>query len=717
MRLFKMSLALQMAIATVLGILAGLFLGDYAEIFAPYSAAYIMILKITAVPYLIVAIMHGVGQLAVSQAKQILKKGIIFLCMAWMINILIIYLIKYLFPQVEGGQLAGYASLETTKLNFAELLIPDNIFYDLSNNVIPAVVIFSLLFGLALMFLKTEKVLMTGLQHIVESLTMITSWIARITPYGTFLIMANQVGTIQFSIFKQVSTYIILYIVGICIVLFWIFPRITSMLTPLSAGKWLKELSPILVLAYTTNVVIVCLPYIIELLKRQTQLIDPSDDKAQNQIQGTVSIVFNLPLGSLFITVFVFFLSNFYNITLSFSSQVELFVTTFLTSLGAVGLGSWINSLTFILDSLSLPEEGIGLYLTTLPFTAGFQSMISAMEIATISLFITLACRNRLRFTWGKLAKGTLLTALPVLLIASGIKLFNPLPPIKNETKSIIELNISSTNPAKVLKQSISSIPVEKDVFERILTTKVLRVGYNSQAIPFCFLNTEGNVVGYDMAFAYELAYDLDCSLELVPLNYNDLANELNQGTYDIAMSAVTVNEERLKKMTFTTSYMTPRLVFLVKEVKRKQFSKLEKVHKLPSLKIAVLKGSSFESIAKERFPEKSLILLNSYDEFIHVDTNVALLWEEQEALAWSIFHRGFRVLLPDTSLGIDSLAYAIQANNSRFLHYLNEWLALKKAQGFTEKQVDLWIKGKTDIAAPDELRWSIMRDILHWHD
>ena len=67
-----MSLTLQMAIATVLGILCGLFFGDLCDIFSPYASAYIMLLKITAVPYLIGAIIHGVGQLSSYQAKQIL---------------------------------------------------------------------------------------------------------------------------------------------------------------------------------------------------------------------------------------------------------------------------------------------------------------------------------------------------------------------------------------------------------------------------------------------------------------------------------------------------------------------------------------------------------------------------------------------------------------------------------------------------------------------
>lgn len=712
-----MSLTLQMAIATVLGILCGLFFGDLCDIFAPYANAYIMILKITAVPYLIGAIIHGVGQLSISQAKQILMRGMIFISLAWLINILMIYSIKYLFPHPQSTQLGGYVSSDVPQLNFADLLIPDNIFNNLANNVVPAVVIFSLLIGIALMHIKERDVIMKGMQNLVEVLTRITSWIARITPFGTFIIIANQVGTIQLSTVKQVSTYVILYIIGVSIIVFWIFPRLTNMLTEIPSYKWLQQLFPILLLAYTTNVVIVCLPFIIELLKKETQLLDPMDGKAQNQIQGTVSVVFNLPLGSLFITVFVFFVSTFYNIPLMLSNQVELFVTTFLTSLGAVGLGSWINSLTFILDSLGLPLESLNLYLTTLPFTSGFQSMTSVIEIASLSLFITLSCRNKIIIKWSQILKKGLFTLVPILLVFAGIKLFNPLPVIKNETKSIYELNFSSTIPVTIDQTQPSSIDLQNDTFSRILETKVIRVGYNPHFAPFCFLNIDDRVVGYDIAFAYELAYDLGCRLELVPMTYSNLIEELNSGLYDIAMSAVTINEMRLKSLNFTSEYLIQRLGFVVQEKMRKYFATIESIQKNNKIKIAVHKGSSFEILAKELFPNKPLLYLDSYEDFHFADPYVALLWEENEAVAWTLCHRGYRLVFPQPLLGYDTLGYAIRPGSPRFLNYLNQWLELKRTQGFTEKQYDLWVKGKTEIAAPAEPRWSVIRDVLHWVD
>jgi hypothetical protein len=95
----------------------------------------------------------------------------------------------------------------------------------------------------------------------------------------------------------------------------------------------------------------------------------------------------------------------------------------------------------------------------------------------------------------------------------------------------------------------------------------------------------------------------------------------------------------------------------------------------------------------------------------------VALLWEEQGAIAWTLCHRGYRVVLPDIPLGLDTLSYAVASNNPRFLQYLNQWLALNTAEGYTQNQQELWIEGKTEIAVHQEPRWSIIRNILSWID
>lgn len=715
---FRSSLTFQMLLATILGIFAGLFLGDLCHVFAPWETAYIMILKITTIPYLICAVIHGIGRLATSTAKQILQKGILFISSIWVINICIIYMAVSLFPRSQGLAHSAYSTLAPSSINFAELLIPDNIFYALSNNMVPAVVMFGLLLGIALMHLREKQTVLSLLDALVDAFTRMTGWISRITPLGTFLIIADRVGTIQVATVKQISTYLILYILCICLLVFWIIPRIVGMLTELPASKWIKDLAPIMLLAFTTNVVIVTLPFIIELIKRESEKLYKKDALFQDQVQGIVSIIFNLPLGSLFITVFVFFISIFYHMPLSFMSQIQLFVTTFLTSLGAVGLGSWINSLNFLLDSLGLPLNAIDTYLTTLPFTAGFQSLVSVMEISSLSLLIALACHGLIRWQWGTIARQTATTLIPVVAFFFVFKSWIMLPPISNPAKTICDLQIDTPVKVKVYTSSDPQpLPRTGDTFERILQTKVVRVGYSPEMIPFSFQGTNRQMIGYDMAFAYALAKDLQCDLELVPVHFGHISDELNAGIYDIAMTGISITEQRLKKMCFSTPYLDSQVVFVMRKKFSRLYTSLDDILKTSHLKLVVRKGTSYEALARSLVPEDKLAVIDNYEEYVENYPNDVLLRGQPQSIAWSLNHPNFTIVVPKPGISQDSFGYAVSLCSDRMLSYINQWLTLKKNEKFTEQQYDLWVLGKTENAAPQGRRWSIIRDVFGWTD
>jgi ABC-type amino acid transport substrate-binding protein len=564
------------------------------------------------------------------------------------------------------------------------------------------------------MHLREKQTVLSFLDALVEALTRMTGWISRITPIGTFIIIADRVGTIQLSTVKQISTYLILYILVICLLVFWIVPRIVGMLTPISPTKWIKDLAPIMLLAFTTNVVIVTLPFIIELIKRESEKIAKKD--FQDQVQGIVSIIFNLPLGSLFITVFVFFISIFYHMPLSLMSQIQLFVTTFLTSLGAVGLGSWINSLNFLLDSLGLPLNAIDTYLTTLPFTAGFQSLISVMEISTLSLLIALACHGLLRWNWNSVIRKTATTLIPVLIFVFAFKSWISLPTISNPTKSICDLRIDTSIKVKVYtEQEPLPLPRTGDTFQRVTQSKVIRIGYNAEMIPFSFLGSNGQIIGYDMAFAYALAQDLHCDLELVPVRFRHLADDLESGLYDIAMTGVSITENRLRRMCFSNAYSDAPIVFVMRKKFSHTYTSISAILRNPHVKLVVRKGTSYEVLARSLVPPEKIVLIDYYEDYVEHHPNDVLLRGQPQSISWTLNYPNFTVIAPNPGIAQDSLGYAVAPGSDRMLCYLNQWLALKKNEHFTQHQYDLWVLGKTDSTTPKGRRWSIMRNVLGW--
>ena len=102
-------------------------------------------------------------------------------------------------------------------------------------------------------------------------------------------------------------------------------------------------------------------------------------------------------------------------------------------------------------------------------------------------------------------------------------KLIDSNPDISTETK-----------PKKAFLSGFKGKGIKKGTFE----SRILRVGYDRDRIPFSYLNSDGELVGYDIEMAHRLAKDINCSLEFVPFNVSTIVEDLNNRNYDIIMSA-----------------------------------------------------------------------------------------------------------------------------------------------------------------------------------
>jgi proton glutamate symport protein len=713
--LLRKSLSLQMFIAMALGIGCGVFFGDFCGVFAPWETIYIRILKITTIPYLLCSIIYGIGNFIPSDAKRIFRKGLLFIGFTITINICMIYLITYLFPTSQHPSNKSYTYHPAVSTNFIDLLIPDNIFAALSQNLIPAVVIFGVLIGVALMQLKDKQPCMTILDTIISSLTKVTRWISQITPIGTFLIIADRVGTIQPSTIKQISTYLILYSFITAFLVFWIFPRITEMFAEISPLRWIKELTPIFLLAFTTNTVIVTLPFMVELIKKEAETLYRKDTLLQNQIQGIVSTVFNLPLGSLFITIFIFFITIFYDMPLTVLEQVKLFVVTFLTSIGNVGLGSLINAIGFLINLFGIPPASIHIYFTTIPIAAGFQSLISVIEVTTLSLLITLTSHNLLKWKWKSVIKKTSITIIPIVIFAVTFKYYIKLPIIRNKSETIYTASIETSVKTKIYTpQDKPPMPREGNPLERILKTQILRVGYTLQECPFSFYNNHKKLAGYDISFAYKLASDLKCSIEFIPINLQTISEDLNCGLYDIAVGAISITEHRLKNIFFSTPNLQTPITFVMKKKSAYKYKSIGSIAKNPNKKVVVLRGSSYEFFAQKKFPNSQIVLIDNYDEYFNKYSDGILIQGEFQAINWKSKNCGFTSVTPIPIIQTEVFGYAVALNADTLLSYINQWLFLKKHENFTKHQYNFWILGETEDTTKQP-RWSILRNVLKW--
>ena len=131
-------------VAMTMGLIIGSFSVTLYSTVNHLADAFVMLLQMTALPYISLSLMVGIGGLSASKAKSALKSTIILVILLIALMLCFILMAPLSFP---SWQTAEFYSANTVKVsqefNIVELFIPSNPFNAFANAVIPSVVFFS----------------------------------------------------------------------------------------------------------------------------------------------------------------------------------------------------------------------------------------------------------------------------------------------------------------------------------------------------------------------------------------------------------------------------------------------------------------------------------------------------------------------------------------------------------------------------------------------
>ena len=175
------------------------------------------------------------------------------------------FLLPLSFPHIETSAFFSPALAERSEsFNFIDLYVPSNPFNSLANNVVPAVVLFSVLLGLALIGVEQKETLLEILHSAVAALGRITRFIVRLTPIGIFAIAAHAAGTLDVEQVNRIEIYLISYVVFAMLLALWVLPGLVSALTPIGAGEMLSSTRDALLTAFLVGDLFIVLPSLME---------------------------------------------------------------------------------------------------------------------------------------------------------------------------------------------------------------------------------------------------------------------------------------------------------------------------------------------------------------------------------------------------------------------------------------------------------------------
>ncbi len=701
-----------------LGIVMGLLFGESVGQLQLLGDIYIGLLQMTVLPYIVFSLIANIGRLSYFEASLLTRQGLLVLLALWLIGGLSVWAMSFTLPSIEQG--AFFSSLLVTsapKIDFLQLFIPANPFQSLAQNAVPAVVLFSMLFGTACIGYKDHKSLLNNFSHIAKILLRVNSFVVMLTPIGVFGIAASAAGTLSLDEFGRVQAYVLMLIGSVLLVTLVVMPLLIASCTPFSYRQIARESRNVLLTVFIVGSVFVVIPLLIKVISRLFHSHVTTEHEQARIPDLVLPLAYPFPdMGKLLSLVFIVFAAWFYDQPLAFLDYpVMLTIGLFLS------FGKLITALPFLLNLYHIPEDVFNLFMTVGVICGRVADVAGAMHLMTFTILTTALMTGVFKIKWRLLMRNGLISLLLFSCVGLAIRTALEQPTFsENQNPQILHMQLLNDHVpytvSSISQPNLIALKPGQHLIDRIRQTGIIRIGINEDSLPFSFYNTQGQMVGFDIELMLHLAKDLQVTIQFIPYENEYLLQQLDDDHFDIAVSGITPNLSLLaaSRMLYSTSYLDVHLALVVPDHKRNQFSDSESILKLKNTQAFVRKESNFSTRAHLLFPNLKVTELDSEAEFFNDKEyqDQIILTTAEGGSAWTLLYPNYVVVHPFSGRQGAPLVIAVSDEDLILEHFLSTWIKIKQTDGTIDALFAHWIQGETAKAI--EPRWSVMNYILN---
>ena len=361
-----------MLLAIGIGVALGFFFPGTATKMKPFGDAFIKLIKMMIAPIIFTTVVVGIAKIGnLREVGRLGLKSIIYFelvsTLALVIGLVVINLVR---PgaginadvnKLDVSAVASYAtgakSLSTT--DFLLHVIPDSVVGAFVGGEILQVLLFSVLFGLALArFGDKGKPLVTTIDQVSHALFNVIAIIMRFAPVGAFGAMAFTIGA--YGVGTLVSLGKLMACVYVtCLLFVFIVLGTIARLAHLSLWQFLRYIKEEILIVLGTSSSEAALPRMI------TKLENLGCAKSVVGLVIPTGYSFNLDGTSIYLTMAAIFVAQATNVRLSLGQQISILAVLLLTSKGAAAVtgGGFITLAATLSTTGHVPVAGLALLL------------------------------------------------------------------------------------------------------------------------------------------------------------------------------------------------------------------------------------------------------------------------------------------------------------------------------------------------------------------
>lgn len=688
----------------LIALLCGLTIGFFTKFTSPtiqmIGEGFIMLLQMTALPYISVSLIFGVGSMSRKQAKTLAIYGSLTFLIILMSTLLIIALTPLAFPNWQSASFYNPAAINIkSPENLLSIFIPANPFYSFSNSIVPAVVVFSIFVGFGFIGVENKRRTLYIFKDLRHALSLVTNAVMKVAPVGVFAIALNASAIITEDDLNGLTIYIATAASLVILLCFILLPLIVSILTPLTYIQVLNTAKEAFITAFATGSLFVVLPLIVESVRRQLGEYAKMYNDARRIPSIIVPISYSLPIGGKLLAIlFILFAGWFSGESVPLTDYPQLML------LGVMQLfGSPMIAVPNLLDTFDISKGMFDLFVISEQIIVGrLSAALSVMFITALSLLVTLMLMGKVRFNVKPfLAAIIIIPTISSLMLFTLSVLFNSITHQYQGYDKFIDRSLLLP-PAKAVYLKEPNLDnftqyIKTDTLKAIDSRGFIRMGYYRDSLPFAFHNKDGMLVGLDIEIVHLLAQELGVDIEFVQIYRSQTKHLLENGYLDI-VSGLPETPDNLIKYTLTKAYIEEPLALLVRDEDRKNFSHWHKFIYNDELTIGIPEAYFNSQTIKKNLPKNMVWELSTPRLFFKEQGKDidAMIYGAAASSAWTLLYPEYTVMIPKPNLPPIAYGFGITSNDQDFRVFLNHWIAMKQRSKTIEGFYKYWIEGKT---------------------
>jgi proton glutamate symport protein len=249
-------------------------------------------------------------------------------------------------------QATGVAK-DTSAWKFLIDAFPANPFKAIAEAQMLQIVTTGILIGLALTMIPTDKSrpVIAFCEGLSEAVLKLVTVIMHAAPLAVFALSAGIVASFGLDIFKQLASYCLVVILGLSLILFVLYPGLTTLLTPsgnrVGWGRFFRAIAPAQLVAFSSSSSAVTLPVTLQCARDR---LGADEDVASFNMDGT----------ALYQAIAVTFLAQLYGVDMTFADRMSVTLLAALLSVGVPGIpGGSLAIMIVVLESIGVPPDAV----------------------------------------------------------------------------------------------------------------------------------------------------------------------------------------------------------------------------------------------------------------------------------------------------------------------------------------------------------------------